>query len=94
MELTLDSVVASTSRLVAADLGEDVMILHLEDGLYFGLADVSARIWKLLEKPLALREIGRVLVKEYDVDPERCHEEVLHFVSGLVERRLVEVRNP
>lgn len=93
MDLSDDSVVVSTPRLVAADVGEEVVILNMEDGLYFGLEDVSARIWKLLQEPVAVREIERVLLEEYDVEPERCHDEVLRLIADLVEQNLVEVRN-
>lgn len=94
MELSGDSVVVTTRRHVSADIGEELILLHLENGLYFGLGDVGTRIWRLLENPVTVREIDRVLLEEYDVEPERCHEEVLRLVSDLVDQRLAEVLSP
>jgi hypothetical protein len=91
MEISSDLTVVSTRRLVSADLGEEVILLHLENGLYFGLENVGARIWKLLQKPVRVGEIERVLLEEYDVEPEKCHEEVVGLLNKLVDQNLVEV---
>jgi hypothetical protein len=92
MDLSSDSVIVATARHVSADMGEEIILLHLENGLYFGLGNVGTRIWQLLEKPVTVREIERVLLEEYDVEPERCHAEVLRLVSDLVDQQLVEVQ--
>jgi hypothetical protein len=91
MKLSSDSTVVITSNQVGADLGEEIILLHLENGEYFGLDDVGARIWRLMERPTALREIERILLEEYDIEPDRCHEEVSQLLSDLIENGLVEV---
>jgi hypothetical protein len=91
MKLSSDSTVVITSNQVGADLGEEIILLHLENGEYFGLDDVGARIWRLMERPTAVREIERILLEEYDIEPDRCHEEVLQLLSDLVDNGLVEV---
>lgn len=92
MELTSDSTVVASGSLVSADIGEgEVILLHLENGRYFGLQEVSARVWKLLENPITVREIERVLLDEYEIEVERCHDEVLRLLSDLLDEGLVEV---
>ena len=94
MQITSDSTIARTTRHVSADLGEEVILLHLENGLYFGLENVGARIWKLLQKPIKVSEIERALQEEYDVDPDTCHAEVVSLLDRLVDENLVEVTAP
>ena len=91
MELSGNSVVVAIPHHVSADMGEEVILLHLENGLYFGLGNVGARIWKLLQKPVKVSEIESLLMEEYDVDPGRCHEEVMKLVVDLVGQGLVTV---
>ncbi len=91
MKLSSDSTVVITPRQVGADLGEEIILLHLENGQYFGLEDVGARIWSLMERPTAVSEIERILLEEYDIEPDRCHEEVLQLLSDLIDNGLVEV---
>lgn len=95
MKLTPDSTVVASGSLVSADIGEgEVILLHLENGRYFGLHEVSARVWKLLENPITVREIERVLLDEYEIEVERCHDEVLRLLSDLLDEGLVEVTDP
>ena len=63
MGLSGESVVVATPHHVSADMGEEIILLHLENGLYFGLGNVGTRIWKLLQKPLKVREITSLLTK-------------------------------
>jgi hypothetical protein len=94
MQITSESTVAPTRRLVSADLGEEVILLHLETGLYYGLENVGARIWKLLQKPVKVGEIESALLDEYEVEPETCHAEVVTLLQRLIDQNLVEVTGP
>jgi hypothetical protein len=94
MKISSDSMVAATHRFVSADLGEEVILLHLENGLYFGLGNVGARIWQLLQNPVKVGEIERLLLEEYEVDTDTCHAEVVTLLEKLVGENLVEVKNP
>ena len=91
MNISSDSTVVVKPRLVSADVGEAVILLHLENGLYYGLGDVGARIWQLLQNPVKVEEIERVLLEEYDVDSDTCHTEIVDLLNKLVEENLVEV---
>lgn len=93
MTLTSDSVVQAIPHLVSADMGEEVILLHLRNGQYFGLQNVGARIWDLLRTPRSVGEIQSTLLAEYDVEPETCWNEVERLLEELVERDLVEVRS-
>jgi hypothetical protein len=93
MNLSGDTVVAATPHHVSAETGEEIILLHLGKGLYFGLQNVGTRIWKLLQKPIKVREIEAVLLAEYDVEPETCRSEVRSLVAELVDRELVEVKS-
>lgn len=93
MELSRDSVVATAPRQVSSDLGDEVVIFHVDAGTYFGLEGVGARVWQLLGQPATLREIERVLLEEYDVEPERCWRDLVRLLTHLIERGLVEVRD-
>ena len=94
MQITSESTVAPTRRLVSADLGEEVILLHLENGLYYGLENVGARIWKLLQNPVKVGEIESALLDEYVVEPETCLAEVVTLLQRLIDQNLVEVTGP
>jgi hypothetical protein len=86
--------VVVASDVLSSELGSEHVMLNLRDGTYYGLEAVGSDIWKLLQQPITVAEICRALIDTYEVEPERCREDVAKLVGELVERGLVEVRNP
>ena len=78
---------------VSSDLGEEVAILNLKNGVYYGLDAVGARIWSLIQEPKTVNEILDVLLDEYEVEPERCERDLLTLLEELVAENLVEARD-
>ena len=67
--------------------------LSLRDATYYGLDDVGAEIWRLIQTPKTVADIVAALVAMYDVDAGRCRADVINLVAALRDRRLVDVRN-
>lgn len=87
--LTLHARVVVSRDQVAADLDREVIILGMNDGVYYGVDGVAARIWGLLQQPIGLHEVLRVLLDEFDVDEASCRADLLTFVADLEQRGLV-----
>ncbi len=90
-EISVDSVVVASKRQVSSDLGGEAAILDLEGGVYYGLDEVGARIWEMIQEPRPASEVRDALIEEYDVEPERCERDLLALLQRLAEERLVEV---
>jgi len=69
------------------------MILGMRAARYYSLDPVGCRIWSLIQQPTPVSELCGTLLKEYDVDPERCHAEVLHLLSELSQEGLIETQS-
>jgi Coenzyme PQQ synthesis protein D (PqqD) len=85
------SIVVASSEQVSADLAGEAAVLNLGDGVYYGLDTVATRIWYLITEPTRVEDIAAALLREYDVDPDRCERELLAFLERLAERGLLEV---
>ena len=55
-----DTVIVSGSQ-ISCKLAEESVILQLEEGMYYGLNSVGARIWELVQEPRTVREIRDLL---------------------------------
>jgi hypothetical protein len=91
--LSLETVVSVTSEQVSCDLAGETVILNLRDSVYYGLNEVGATIWQLIQEPRTAREVLDAVRREFDVDAERCERDVLALLEKLTERGLVEVRD-
>ncbi len=91
--ITLDSVVAVADDLIAADLGEEIAILQLSDGIYYGLDAVGARIWSLIQEPTGIQAVLDTLLAEYDVEPARCQSDLMALLQQLASEKLIVIRD-
>jgi len=88
--LTCLSVVASKNQ-ISSELGQEAVILNLKTGVYHGLDAVGGRIWNLIQQPTTVTDIKNVIVDEYEVEPERCEQDLLELLQSLAEEGLIEV---
>jgi len=86
------SVVAAECQ-VFSDLGDEVAILDLKSGTYYGLDAVGARIWGLIQEPRTVEEIHNTLISEYEVEPHRCKLDLIMLLQDLAEQELIEIRD-
>jgi hypothetical protein len=93
MKISETTVVVAAPRQVSSDLGEEAVILELDQGVYYGLNTVGARIWSLVQEPRTVAGIRDTILAEFDVDPARCTEDVMRLLADLAEHRLIEVRD-
>ncbi len=81
---------SASPAAVGERLGEEMAILHVDTGTYFGLKGVGIDVWTLLEKSPTEDEIVEHLTREYEVDPARCRADVAALLDRLQEARLVK----
>ena len=87
------SIVVAAKDQVSCDLDGEAAILNLKNGVYYGLDPVGAWIWNLIQKPRAVNEVRDALLKEYDVEPDRCERELLALLQELAAEGLIEVKD-
>jgi Coenzyme PQQ synthesis protein D (PqqD) len=90
-QLTLATVIRRSDALLSTNLGDDVVMMDIEQGAYYGLEAVAARIWALTEQPVSVGSLCERLVSEYLISLEQCQAEVLAFVNELIGHHIVQV---
>ena len=95
----MQEVISGTSRMVVASglvdytLSDEVVILNSKSGVYYGLNAGGVRVWELLQEPHDANQVKVALLNEYDVEPQRCEEEVLALLQHMADVGLIEVDN-
>ena len=92
-EIGLDSVVQACQRQVSAKLDGETVVLSLDEGMYYSLNEVGARVWSLIQDAVRVVEIKEALLAEYEVAPERCEGDLLEVLVRLAQLKLVEIRD-
>lgn len=92
-EISASSTVVTAKEQLWCDLAGEAAILNLQNGVYYGLDPVGARIWNLIQTPRTVDEIREVLLGEYDVDSDRCERDLLALLQALAAEGLIEVKD-
>jgi hypothetical protein len=87
------SVVVAAKNQVSCDLAGEAAILNIKSGVYYGLDPVGARIWSLVQEPRNVAEIQSAITNEYDVEPERCAQDLAGLLEKLLAEGLIEVKD-
>ncbi len=88
---------ASRARIadgvVFQTLQDELVLLNLHTGVYFGLNAVGARMWQLIQdhQQAPLNKVLDALVGEYEVPAGQCAGDLLKLVARLEENRLLEI---
>jgi len=90
-QLTMSTLVTAADDAISTEVSGEAVILHLEDGVYFGLNEVGSRIWGLVAEPVRVDQICAVIEREYDVGVEMCRRDVLRLLGELADHDLVHV---
>jgi hypothetical protein len=90
-KLELDSVVMARAEHVSCALGAELAILDLGSGMYYGLDEIGAEIWKLIEKPIKMRAVRDALLERYEVEPARCEADLIKLLAELHSRGLIRI---
>lgn len=81
----------ATRRQVACTVAGEAVILHLDNGVYYGLNEVGTRIWQLAQEPRTVARIVDIVSEEFEVGRDECARDVEDLLDALVARGLVEV---
>lgn len=89
-----DALAVVTDDQLSTRLADEIVILGLRDSVYYGLSDVGARIWDLVQTKRTLGEIVSVLIDEYDVSRDEAAAGLDRLIRELEARGLVAITRP
>jgi hypothetical protein len=92
-ELNLDCIVERDTEIIAAEVADDLVMVSIENGRYYGISDVARAIWEAIEHPKKVSDLIDDLTSVYNIDRSKCEEETLSFLGDLLTERLLQVRN-
>lgn len=78
------------TELMEAEVGDEIVALDAQNGQCFGFNSVAASIWRALAQPRTFEELKQALLDEYDVETERCSEDLRAMLREMSDKGLVE----
>ena len=78
-----------SEQAIESSVGDETVLLNLENGTYYGLDPVGTRIWELSKEGKTPVEICPLLVAEYEVEHEVIENDLRRFLTDLQEHGIV-----
>ena len=92
--ITPTTTIKRSRDLLDSNLGEEVVMLSIERGEYYGLNQVGSVIWEELTAPSVVADIITELLPRYDVVPEQGEADVLKYLNKLHGFGIIEIVEP
>ena len=89
--LKLDCIVQRDLDVFAAEADQDLVMVSISNGSYYGVSDVARSIWEAIERPKRISDLIDDLAVTYNVDRSKCEEETLSFLEDLRTEGLLQV---
>jgi len=71
------------------NVGDDVVILNLDSGIYFGLDGSGGQIWRELAEHGAVEKAFESLKREFDIDPGELRRDLDDLLNRLLDKGLM-----
>lgn len=86
--------VKARDDLLASQMNDDELVMmDINTGSYFGLENVGISIWQQLEKPRSVQEICDRIVNEYNLNKNDVpiESDILEFLENMRKESLIEI---
>lgn len=91
--LLLQDIVVQGKGNIVSDMGGEKVMLSVHNGKYYNLGEIGGIIWDAIEKPIAVTQLVANLVADYEVDQSECEQQVISFLTHLMDEKLIGVEN-
>jgi hypothetical protein len=92
MDFTPDTRLSPTSNVHARRFDNEMILLDLNKGLYFGLDEVGAAMWEGFVEGHTMLEVVKSLAGKYQVSEPKLLEDARELARKLTEAGLAVVR--
>ena len=91
--LTLNSIVQRNPEVIAAEADQDLIMVSIATGHYYGVSDVARDIWDAIESPKRVSDLVDDLTASYRIDSSSCGDQTLSFLEALLDEGLLQVKD-
>jgi Coenzyme PQQ synthesis protein D (PqqD) len=91
--LTLNAIIQRDPEVIAAEVDQDLIMVSVATGCYYGLSDVAREIWDAIERPKRISDLVCDLTASFHVDSCSCEEQTLSFLEALLAEGLLQVKD-
>jgi hypothetical protein len=86
-----EDLLSRTQEMLLTELDQDIVLMDINAGAYYGLAGTARSVWEKLETPMTFSALVGLLVEEYEITHETCAANLQEFLGELERKGLLHV---
>jgi hypothetical protein len=90
-EIKEQDIISRQKGIVFNKLDDEIVMMSIKNGEYYGLDNIGSRIWEIIENPVSVRQIIDILKDEYEVAGDQCKIDVNEFLDLLLKKNLIQI---
>jgi hypothetical protein len=75
--------------IVQSKIGEEVVMLDIDSGFYFGLNSVASVIWGLMVNEVSFEGLIDQLMSQFEVDRFLCEADTQELLDHMLEKNII-----
>jgi len=75
--------------IVQSKIGEEVVMLDMDSGFYFGLNSVASVIWGLLANEISFETLIDQLMTQFEVERSLCEADTKELLDQMLEKNII-----
>lgn len=92
MDLSGTDIVTVSKNYVYCKVEDELVLLGMDDGVYYGLNPVGAFIWEKINEPITINELREAILEEYDVGKDECEGDLFDLLEELADKGMIDVK--
>ena len=88
-KVNLQSVISRNPEIIHSAMDGEVVMMSVDQGLFFGIDTIGTHIWNLLETPVKVEELIEKLMSRYKVEKADCENDTLLFLNDMLLKKVI-----
>ena len=92
MSFSSNTILERNPDIICSKVDDEIVMMNIVGGTYFGLDTTGAIIWELLEEPLSLDQLIKPLVKKFEISQNQCENDCMDFFLHMLEKKILFIK--
>jgi len=89
--ISVSSTITRNKEIITADMDGETVMMNIVTGKYYNLGNLGSVIWTMIENPIKVETVINNLLEKYNVEQQKCEDEVLAFLNKTYKEGLITI---
>lgn len=78
--------------IINANIDDEMVLMSIDEGKYYGANKVARKLWELLENPLSFAELCQKVENAFDIsEVPNYRDEIIEFLNSMLDQKLITI---